>query len=168
MLSGPIETLNEMKLTEPVQMPSSQPPRYSLPPVPRLIRCAATRAPLPTGQPGCNYATGAHSVTAPYRQRWWCNSLSTTSPDRTAQAAGATCCHDAALVAAKIKGKRGPLSFSTVSRRLAVRAKWHRLKQWVNPVECQSGKTLLREVRKAQTRQGVSVRKKTAVLLEPL
>jgi len=75
---------------------------------------------------------------------------------------------DAALVEAKIKGKPGPLSFSTVSHRLAVLAKWHRLRRWDNPSEAPSVKTLLREARKAQARQGVSVRKKTAVVLEPL
>lgn len=75
---------------------------------------------------------------------------------------------DAALVEAKIKGKPGPLSFSTVSHRLAVLAKWHRLRRWDNPSEAPAVKTLLREARKAQARQGVSVRKKTAVVLEPL
>ncbi|MDD2058445.1 site-specific integrase [Pseudomonas sp. GD03860] len=75
---------------------------------------------------------------------------------------------DAALVAAGVKGKPGPLAYSTVSHRLAVLAKWHRLKDWENPCEQASVKTLLREARKAQARQGVSVRKKTAVVLEPL
>jgi len=75
---------------------------------------------------------------------------------------------DVALVEAKIKGKPGPLSFSTVSHRLAVLAKWHRLRNWDNPSEAPAVKTLLREARKAQARQGVSVRKKTAVVLEPL
>ncbi|ERK99534.1 site-specific integrase [Pseudomonas sp. TYF_15] len=75
---------------------------------------------------------------------------------------------DAALVAAKVKGRPGPLSFSTVSHRLAVLAKWHRVRSWDNPSEAPAVKTLLREARKAQARQGVSVRKKTAVVLEPL
>lgn len=75
---------------------------------------------------------------------------------------------DTALVAAGVKGKSGPLAFSTVSHRLAVLAKWHRLQQWASPVEATAVKTLLREARKAQTRQGVSVRKKTAMVLEPL
>lgn len=75
---------------------------------------------------------------------------------------------DAALVAAGVKGKPGPLAFSTVSHRLAVLAKWHRLKQWENPTETPVVKTLLREARKAQVRQGVAQRKKTAVVLEPL
>lgn len=75
---------------------------------------------------------------------------------------------DAALVAAGVKGKLGALAFSTVSHRLAVAAKWHRLRDWDNPCEVAAVKTLLREARKAQVRQGVAQRKKTAVVLEPL
>lgn len=75
---------------------------------------------------------------------------------------------DAALVASGVKGKLGALAFSTVNHRLAVLAKWHRLQQWENPTETPMVKTLLREARKAQVRQGVSVLKKTAVVLEPL
>jgi hypothetical protein len=41
---------------------------------------------------------------------------------------------DTALVEAKIKAKPGPLSFSTVTHRLAVLAKWHRLRRWNNQV----------------------------------
>lgn len=75
---------------------------------------------------------------------------------------------DAALVAAKVKAKPGPLAYNTVSHRLAVLGKWHRLHGWDNPTEAPALKTLLREARKAQTRQGVSVRKKTAIVVEPL
>jgi integrase len=75
---------------------------------------------------------------------------------------------DATLVATGFKGKRGPLSFSTVSHRLAVLAKWHRIQQWDNPTELPAVKTLLREARKAQARQGVAQRKKTAAVLESL
>lgn len=75
---------------------------------------------------------------------------------------------DAALVTAGVKGKPGPLAFSTVSHRLAVLAKWHRLQDWDSPSVAPAVKTLLREARKAQARQGVTVRKKTAVVLEPL
>ncbi|MDD0976141.1 site-specific integrase [Pseudomonas fontis] len=75
---------------------------------------------------------------------------------------------DAVLVAAGVKGKPGALAFSTVSHRLAVLAKWHRLQRWDNPVEQPAVKTLLREAHKAQARQGVTRRKKTAVVLEPL
>jgi integrase len=77
-------------------------------------------------------------------------------------------CIDAALVKARIKGKPGPLTFNTISHRLAVLAKWHRINSWENPCEASALKTLLRESRKAQSRQGVNVRKKTAIVLEPL
>jgi integrase len=75
---------------------------------------------------------------------------------------------DAALVAAKVKSKSGALAFNTVSHRLAVLSKWHQLNQWPSPSESIAVRTLLREARKAQSRQGVQVRKKTAVVLEPL
>ncbi|AFK72713.1 phage integrase [Pseudomonas putida ND6] len=75
---------------------------------------------------------------------------------------------DVALVEAKVKGKPGPLSFNTVSHRIAVLATWHRLRRWDNPSEAPAVKSLLREARKAQARQGVSLREKTAVVLEPL
>ncbi|AZD79690.1 site-specific integrase [Pseudomonas chlororaphis] len=75
---------------------------------------------------------------------------------------------DAALVTARVKAKVGPLAYSTVSHRLAVLAKWHRLKDWDNPGDAPAVKTLLREARKTQTRQGMNVRKKTAIVLESL
>lgn len=75
---------------------------------------------------------------------------------------------DAALVAARVKSKPGPLGFNTVSHRLAVLGKWHRIQEWDSPTEVPVLKALLRDARKAQARQGVSVRKKTAIVLEPL
>jgi len=75
---------------------------------------------------------------------------------------------DAALVTARVKAKLGPLAFNTVSHRLAVLGKWHRINEWDNPTEASALKTLLREARKAQSRQGVNVRKKSAIVLEPL
>lgn len=75
---------------------------------------------------------------------------------------------DAALVAARVKTRLGPLAFNTVSHRLAVLGKWHRINEWDSPTEAPTLKTLLREARKAQSRQGVSVRKKTAIVREPL
>jgi integrase len=75
---------------------------------------------------------------------------------------------DAALVAARVKAKLGPLTFNTVRHRLAVLGKWHRINGWDSPTEASALKTLLREARKAQARQGVSVRKKNAMVLEPL
>ncbi len=75
---------------------------------------------------------------------------------------------DIALVAAGVKAKPGPLSYNTVRHRLAVLAKWHGLKNWPSPTDSAAVKTLLREARKAQARQGVSVRQKTAAVREPL
>ncbi|MNE73032.1 hypothetical protein D3C80_1690170 [compost metagenome] len=46
--------------------------------------------------------------------------------------------------------------------------KWHRLNGWDNPCEEPALKTLLRDARKAQARQGVVVHKRTAMVLEPL
>jgi len=75
---------------------------------------------------------------------------------------------DAALVASGIKGRPGPLAFNTVSHRLAVLATWHRVHGWESPTEAAAVKTLLRQARKAQARRGVTVRKKTAAVAEPL
>ncbi|MFO7706279.1 MAG: site-specific integrase [Halopseudomonas sp.] len=75
---------------------------------------------------------------------------------------------DAALVAAKIKAKPGPLSYNTICHRLAVLAKWHRIHDWDNPCDAPALKAVVREARKAQSRHGVMVRQKTALLLEPL
>lgn len=75
---------------------------------------------------------------------------------------------DAALVASRVKNKLGPLAFNTVSHRLAVLGKWHRINEWDSPTEASALKTLLRDARKAQSRQGMMVRKKTAIVLEPL
>jgi integrase len=75
---------------------------------------------------------------------------------------------DAALVATGIKGHPGPLAYNTVSHRLAVMATWHRVHHWESPIENAAVKILLRQARKAQARNGISVRKKTAAVIEPL
>lgn len=75
---------------------------------------------------------------------------------------------DAALVAAGFKGKQGPLAYNTVTHRLAVLTKWHELKGWENPCWHVSVRTLLRDARKTQVLQKASVRKKSALVLEPL
>lgn len=75
---------------------------------------------------------------------------------------------DQALVAAKVKGQLGALRFSTVSHRLAVLAKWHRLNNWPNPLTGHATKSLLKEAKKAQVRNGLATHKKTAAVLEPL
>lgn len=75
---------------------------------------------------------------------------------------------DKALVAGRAKSRLGPLAYSTVQHRLAVLGKWHRIKNWDSPTDSPALKTLLRSAQKAQVRQGVTVRKKTAMALEPL
>ncbi len=75
---------------------------------------------------------------------------------------------DAALIRAKVKAKPGALAYNTVSHRLSVLGKWHRLNSWDSPTDAAVLKSLLREARKAQSRQGLSVRKKTAIVIESL
>ena len=75
---------------------------------------------------------------------------------------------DAVLVKARFKNKPGALAYNTVSHRLSVLGKWHLINEWDSQTEAPALKTLLRDARKAQSRQGVSVRKKTALVLEPL
>ena len=75
---------------------------------------------------------------------------------------------DQQLVAVGAKGKLGPLTHATVSHRLAVLAKWHRLKNWESPTDDHRLKTLVAKARRAQARRGVHVRKKTALVAEPL
>jgi integrase len=75
---------------------------------------------------------------------------------------------DAALVAARAKGKPGPLTFNTVAHRLAVLGQWHALRGWPNPVKDAAVVTLVKKARAAQVRRGVTVRKKTAAVREPL
>lgn len=75
---------------------------------------------------------------------------------------------DAALVAAGSKGKAGPLAYNTVAHRLAVLAQWHKLRGWPAATDDARVATLLAKARSAQVRRGVTVRKKTAAVREPL
>jgi integrase len=75
---------------------------------------------------------------------------------------------DARLVEIGAKAKLGPLTHATVSHRLAVLAKWHRLKSWDSPTDDHRLKTLMAKARRAQARRGISVHKKTALVAEPL
>ena len=75
---------------------------------------------------------------------------------------------DARLVELGTKAQPGALAYSTVGHRLAVLAKWHRLRGWDSPTDDHRLKTLLAKARKAQARRGVAVRKKTAAIAEPL
>lgn len=75
---------------------------------------------------------------------------------------------DARLVEMGAKGKPGPLAHATVAHRLAVLAKWHRLQGWEAPGDDHRIKSLMAKARRAQARRGVTVRKKTALVAEPL
>lgn len=75
---------------------------------------------------------------------------------------------DARLVELGAKGKLGPLAHATVAHRLAVLAKWHRLQHWDAPGDDHRIKTLMAKARRAQAKRGVTVRKKTALVAEPL
>lgn len=75
---------------------------------------------------------------------------------------------DARLVELGAKAQRGPLAYATVAHRLAVLAKWHRLHDWEPPGDDHRIKTLMAKARRAQAKRGVAVRKKTALVAEPL
>ena len=75
---------------------------------------------------------------------------------------------DARLVELGAKAQPGPLAHATVGHRLAVLAKWHRLHGWDSPTDDHRLKTLMAKARRAQVKRGVSVRKKTALVAEPL
>lgn len=75
---------------------------------------------------------------------------------------------DDALVLAGAKARHGPLTYNTVAHRLAVLAKWHRLRGWTAPTDDERVSTLLEKARAAQARRGVTVRKKTAAVRESL
>jgi integrase len=68
----------------------------------------------------------------------------------------------------RVKARPGALSINTVEQRLAVLASWHRLQGWPSPTESSALKALVNSARKAQVRAGTVVRKKTAVVAEPL
>lgn len=75
---------------------------------------------------------------------------------------------DARMVALGAKGALGTLSYATVAHRLAVLAKWHRLHDWDPPSDDHRIKMLMAKARRAQAKRGVFVRKKTALVAEPL
>lgn len=75
---------------------------------------------------------------------------------------------DTRLVELRAKAKLGALTHATVSHRLAVLAKWHRLEGWDSPTDDHRLKTLMAKARRAQARRGISVHKKTALVAEPL
>ncbi len=76
---------------------------------------------------------------------------------------------DARLVELRAKGKPGPLAYNTVAHRLAVLSRWHRLHaDGASPTDDARVKTLMAKARRSQARHGLHVRKKTALVAEPL
>lgn len=73
---------------------------------------------------------------------------------------------DAALVAAGVKTKRGMHRISTVSRRMAAVATWHRSSGFPSPLSGGPVQESLRLARKAAARRGHRPRKKKAALRE--
>ena len=70
---------------------------------------------------------------------------------------------DAALVAAGLKAKVGPLKLSSVAHRIAVLSTAHKLKRQPNPCELSSVRTLLSRARRASVKRGERPSKKTAI-----
>ncbi|MBL0041653.1 MAG: site-specific integrase [Xanthomonadales bacterium] len=70
---------------------------------------------------------------------------------------------DAALVAAGLKAKLGPLKLSTVSHRIVVLSTAHRLKRLPNPCELPTVRTVLSRARRASVKRGERPAKKTAI-----
>jgi integrase len=75
---------------------------------------------------------------------------------------------DAALVAARVKARPGPLSLATVRHRLAVLSEAHETKGLANPCRSRAVQTLLSKTRIAYARRGVRPAKKPALTREPL
>lgn len=75
---------------------------------------------------------------------------------------------DAQLVHLGAKAQLGPLKHATVGHRLAVLSKWHRLRGFDSPCDDHRVKTLMAKARRGQAKRGISVRKKTAAVAEPL
>lgn len=71
---------------------------------------------------------------------------------------------DAALVAARIKVRQGPLAYDTVNCRLKILGKWHRLNAWTDPTKTPVLKLLLREACNGLARQHPSTLPQAAIL----
>lgn len=77
---------------------------------------------------------------------------------------------DTSLVAMKIKGRLGPYSVTTVSRRVSALSVLHRMKgfEHVNPCKQPHVSQLLSKARKRAVKQGVNPKKKKAATLDKL
>lgn len=71
--------------------------------------------------------------------------------------------HDARLVAAGVKARRGPLALATIEHRLAALARAHRDQRLPSPVEDAALRRLLRNVRSTQAKAGAAPNKKAAL-----
>ena len=75
---------------------------------------------------------------------------------------------DALLVESRFKGHLGPLKMSTVVHRAAVLSKLHQLRRFTNPCEDAQVRHLLARAKRAASKRGETVTKKTAATREPL
>lgn len=75
---------------------------------------------------------------------------------------------DQLLVASGFKGRLGPLKMNTVVHRLAVLSKLHQLRKLTNPCEDPQVRHLLSRAKRAASKRGETITKKTAATREPL
>lgn len=75
---------------------------------------------------------------------------------------------DQLLVESGFKGRLGPLKMNTVIHRLAVLSKLHQLRKLTNPCEDPQVRHLLSRAKRAASKRGETITKKTAATREPL
>lgn len=75
---------------------------------------------------------------------------------------------DEMLVESGFKGRPGPLKMNTVIHRLAVLSKLHQLRKLANPCEDPQVRHLLSRAKRAASKRGETITKKTAATREPL
>ncbi len=75
---------------------------------------------------------------------------------------------DALLVSSRFKGHAGPLKMNTVIHRIAVLSKLHQLRRLANPCEDPQVRHLMSKAKRAASKRGETVDKKTAATREPL
>ncbi len=75
---------------------------------------------------------------------------------------------DELLVKSRFKGHLGPLKMNTVVHRLAVLSKLHQLRKLANPCEDPQVRHLLSRAKRASSKRGETITKKTAATREPL
>ncbi len=75
---------------------------------------------------------------------------------------------DELLVSSRLKGHVGPLKMNTVIHRVAVLSKLHQLRRLANPCEDPQVRHLMSKAKRAASKRGETVDKKTAATREPL